>query len=94
MISYTWNLTDLYKTNDEFLADFEQSKKYLENVKKFREKLNKNDKKIILEYFKLDEEMSVMLEKLAVYAFCKQDDDAKDEDNIKNTQYYNNYMYW
>lgn len=84
MISYTWNLTDLYKTNDEFLADFELAKKYLKNAKKFREKLNKNDKKTILEYFKLDEEMSVILEKLAVYAFCKQDDDAKNEDNIKN----------
>ena len=84
MISYTWNLTDLYKTNDEFLADFELAKKYLKNAKKSRGKLNKNDKKTILEYFKLDEEMSVILEKLAVYAFCKQDDDAKNEDNIKN----------
>ena len=84
MISYTWNLTDLYKTNDEFLKDFDKAKKYLENAKKFREKLKKNDKKIILDYFKLDDEMSVTLEKLAVYAFCKQDDDGKNEDNVKN----------
>ena len=37
-----WNLTDLYCSNDEFLGDFELLKKYVKNLKKYKEKLNKN----------------------------------------------------
>ena len=79
-----WDLSHLYKTNADFLADFELAKKYLKNIVKFKGKLKKNNSDDVLEYFKLDTKMSVILEKLAVYAFCKQDDDGKNNESVKN----------
>ena len=35
-----WDLSHLYKTNDEFLADLKLLEKYLKNAKKFKNKLN------------------------------------------------------
>ena len=75
MINTNWDLSHLYSSNDDFLSDFENAKKMLKNIEKFKNNLKKNDKKIILDYFKADDEISVILEKLAVYAKCKLDDD-------------------
>ena len=84
----TWNLTHLYKTNDDFENDLKIVEKYLENIKKFKGKLNKID--VILDYFRLDTELSIILDRLAVYAFCKKDDDGKDSVNVKNYDVINN----
>lgn len=92
MITYNWNLKHLYKNNEEFLQDLENAKKYLENLNKFKNKLNKENEDDILKYFELDSKFSAILEKLAVYSFCKQDDDAKDETNIKNYAMIDDFM--
>lgn len=86
MVNTNWDLSHLYNSNDDFLDDFENAKKMLKNLEKFKNNLNKNDKKILLDYFKADDEISVTLEKLAVYAKCKLDDDGKNQDNLKNYQ--------
>ena len=86
-----WNLTDLYESNDKFLADFEKAKKCLENVKKFKEKLVKNDKKIILDYFEAEFELSKIIEKLAVYSFLKNDDDGKNAESVKKYALINDF---
>ncbi len=83
-----WDLTHLYKNNAEFEKDLKSAKKYLENIKKFKGKLNKSD--VILDYFRQDTELSVILEKLVVYAFCKKDDNGKDPQNTKNYEIINN----
>ena len=87
MVNTSWDLSHLYASNDDFLSDFELAKKYLKNLEKFKNNLIKNDKKIILNYFKADDEISVILEKLAVYAKCKLDDDGKNKTNLKNLLY-------
>jgi len=79
-----WDLSHLYKTNDEFLNDYKNLEKYLKNAKKFKNKLNKNNPDDILAYFLIETQLSLTLEKLAVYAFCKQDDDSKNDTNVKN----------
>ena len=86
MINTNWDLSHLYASNEEFLKDFEVAKNMLKNLEKFKNNLGKNDKKILLNYFKTDDEISVILEKLAVYAKCKLDDDGKNQDNLKNYQ--------
>lgn len=83
-----WDLTHLYKTNEEFEEDLKNLKNYLKNLKKFKGKLNKKD--VILDYFKQDTQMSLLLERLVVYAFCKKDDDGKDKQNIKNYEIIDN----
>ncbi len=86
MINTNWDLSHLYLLNNDFLSDFENAKKMLKNLEKFKNNLKKNDKKILLNYFKADDEISVILEKLAVYAKCKLDDDGKNQENLKNYQ--------
>ena len=83
-----WDLGHLYQANDDFEKDIKIVEKYLENIKKFNGKLNKEDE--ILDYFKLDTEMSIILDRLAVYAFCKKDDNGKDSQNVKNYEIINN----
>lgn len=88
MLNGLWDLTHLYKNNDEFEKDLKNAKNYLENIKKFKGKLNKSD--VILDYFKQDSQMSIILERLVVYAFCKKDDNGKDAQNVKNYEIINN----
>ena len=52
MINTSWNLNHLYETNDDYLKDFEVVKNQLKNLEKYKNKLEKNDKKIILNYLK------------------------------------------
>ena len=91
MVKTVWNLTHLYKTNDDFLKDFDTAKKILKNIEKFKEKLQKNDKKIIFEYLMSDVELSLIVEKLAVYARTKVDENGKDDINLKNYQMINSF---
>lgn len=83
-----WDLTHLYKSDEEFEKDLKLAKKYLENIKNFKGKLNNKD--AILEYFKMDNNLSLILEKLAVYSFCKKDDDGKNQENVKKYDIINN----
>ena len=55
-----WDLSHLYKTNDDFLSDYKNIEKYLKNAKKFKNKLNKNNPDDILDYFKVETELSKM----------------------------------
>lgn len=88
MENRNWNLSHLYKSNEEFEKDLKIVKKYIENIKNFKGKLNKID--VIIDYFRLDTEMSIVLDKLAVYAFCKKDDNGKEPQNVRNYETINN----
>lgn len=92
MINTCWDLSHLYSSNNEFLEDYYKSREIVKNLKKFKNKLKKNDKKIILEYFLEDDKLSIMLEKMAVYAKCKLDDDGKNEESLKNYQLISDYF--
>lgn len=81
-----WNLAELYGSEDEFFKDFEKSKKLLKNLEKFRNKLNKNDAKLILQFLIADDELDQILEKIYVYANCSKDILGKDEKSNKNYQ--------
>ena len=85
-----WNLSHIYSDNASFENDLKISKKYLENLEKFRGKLNTAS--VILDFFKQDTELSKLIERLAVYSFCKKDDDGKDENNVKNYNVVNDFF--
>ncbi len=89
MENRNWDLTHLYKNNEVFEKDLKIAEKYLENIKKFKGKLNKKD--VILDYFRFDSEFSIVLDRLAVYAFCKKDDNGKDSQNVRNYETINNF---
>lgn len=88
----TWNLSKLYKKDEEFLLDLEKAKKLLREIQSFRGEISKSDPQIIYNFFKKDEELSILLDKLAVFAFCKKDDDGKNQQNVKNYNTINDFF--
>jgi len=92
MLSGVWDLSKIYPTNEAFLEDYEKAKKLVVELEKFRGEISKSDPQIILEYFRKDDSLSKILEKLAVYAFCKQDDDGKNQLNVKNYSLINDFF--
>lgn len=83
MIKTTWDLSQIYKTDEEFFADFEKVKKLVDEIEKFRGTLCKPNRENLLKYLKLNDEVTSVFQKLAVFAHCKKDDDGKNPDNMK-----------
>lgn len=71
---YKWDLSQIYKTEDEWLKDFEYVKANGDKYLEFKGKLNNADN--ILNYFKFDEEFSKKADSLYMYAALKFDEDT------------------
>ena len=84
MIKTTWDLSQIYKTNKEFMQDFKKVKVLAEKIEKYKGTLSNRDKENLLSFFKLEDEFMTIFEKLAVYVHCKNDDDGKNPENVKN----------
>ncbi len=72
---YTWNLKDIFKSDEAWLAEYEALKAYPEKVAAFEGKLGENAQNLV-DFFRLDDELTVRLEKLNGYASCKGDEDT------------------
>ena len=82
-IEDTWDLTLLYKNDDEFEKDFKSMEDFSKEVSKFKGNLSKSAKELrdILDSIM---KASIILEKLGSYAFLKQTEDLTNNDsNIK-----------
>lgn len=79
-----WNIEKIYASTEEWEKDFAKLKEMAPNVKEFQGKLK--DSKELLNFLKLDEEISRLADKLFVYAFLKSDEDTSNNANqsIKN----------
>lgn len=71
---HQWKLEDIYVSPNAWEDDFKKVKKGLEEIKKFQGTLN--DKEALQACFKLDDELSIILEKLYVYAHMKHHEDT------------------
>ena len=91
MIKTNWDLTQIYANNEDFKNDFTKVQEMALMLEKYKGKLYNADKNTLLSYFKLDDEFSALLEKLAVYAHCKNDDNGKDDENIRNYMIINDF---
>lgn len=77
-LTYDWNLTDIYKTQQEFFVDYEKYKSMLkEKIQKFNGKLS--SKNNVLEYFKWQTEEEKLWTKVASYVYLCKALDGKDE---------------
>lgn len=72
---FTWNLCDLYQSDEEWLSALEKAGKIAENLEKFRGRLM-SSAKTLLEYFEFYDECDLELGKLANYAMRKHDQDT------------------
>ena len=74
-VEYTWDLTDIFPSDEAWLNEYEALKTEGEKISAFAGKLGENAE-TLLAYFRLEDELSVRLEKLMGYANCKSDEDT------------------
>ena len=73
---YKWNLTDIFENDDEWESTFESVTDNISGYKKFEGTLSTSAKRM-LECFKFDEEISVKLDRLHLYAMLSKDSDLR-----------------
>ncbi len=71
---YTWNLKDMFESDEAWLAEYESLKSVPEEVAKFQGHLG-DSAESLLAYFKADDEISLRVERLYGYASCHGDED-------------------
>ncbi len=71
---YTWNLKDMFESDEAWLAEYEALKSVPEEVAKFQGHLG-DSAEGLLAYFKADDEISLRVERLYGYASCHGDED-------------------
>ncbi len=77
-LTYDWNLTDIYKSEQDFFVDYEKYKAMLqEKIQKFQGKLSQ--KQQLLEYFKFCTEQEKLWTKVMSYVYLRRSANNKDE---------------
>ena len=72
----TWALTDLYGSDAEWHEDFQWNQDYLKFVKGYQGRLGESVQ-LLYNWLQLGDEMSLIFEHLAVYAFRRADEDTR-----------------
>jgi oligoendopeptidase F len=73
-VEYTWKLEDLFETDQAWMEEYEALGSVPEKAAAFRGRLN--NAKDLLEFFRLQDEIGLRLEKLFVYSSCRSDEDT------------------
>lgn len=73
---YTWAMEDLYASDAEWKKDMEAVKNLISQIESFRGQLGKNADSL-LAFLKLQDEVSVLMDRFANYALRKADEDTK-----------------
>ena len=72
---YTWNLSDLFPSDEAWLAEYEALKAFPAKIAAFQGKLGGSAAEL-LAYLKLEDELEVRAGRLHSYASCKGDEDT------------------
>lgn len=71
---FTWNLKDIFESDEAWAEENESLKAALNETERFRGRLGESAE-ALLGFFRLDDKLSVRAEKLYCYASCKSDQD-------------------
>lgn len=71
-----WSIEDIYATDELWEADYAKAKGFAEKIASYKGALCTSSEKL-LEYLKLDDELSVLLDSLVNYAQRKNDEDTR-----------------
>lgn len=75
---YKWNLTDVYKADEDWESDLERARELVGEMKGLRDELGELDSgKKILELHRRTEKAELLIERLYIYAFLKGDEDTR-----------------
>ena len=72
---FTWDLTDIFPSDEAWRAEYEALKPYAETVAAYQGRLGESAE-TLLAYFRLDDELNVRVGRLYGYANCKADEDT------------------
>ena len=72
---FTWNLSDIFASDDKWNEELEALKAYPERMAAYAGKLGESAK-TLLEWFTLSDEINVRTSKLVQYASCRGDQDV------------------
>ena len=73
----TWNLKDMFESDEAWMAEFEALKEMPARIEAFRGHLG-DSAESLLAYFKLQDELELRLSPFGGYASCKNDQDQAD----------------
>ena len=73
--AFTWNLKDLFASDELWQKEYEALKDVPAKISAYQGTLGR-DAKTLLEYWKLQDEVSLRLERMYGYASCKSDEDT------------------
>ena len=73
---YTWALEDLYASTDEWKKDMEKMKAFVPQITSFQGRLGESSK-ALLDFLKLQDEITILIDSFANYSFRKADEDTK-----------------
>ena len=74
-VEHTWDLSHMFKSDEEWLNELEALKSYSAKIEEFKGKLG-TSASVLLSFFRLDDEIGVRLSTLYGYASCKADEDT------------------
>ena len=72
-----WSIEDIYAADELWEADYARAKGFAEKIASYKGQLSASPEKL-LEYLKLDDDLSVLLDSLVNYAQRKNDEDTRD----------------
>ena len=78
---YKWDLSHIYKTHDDLYGDIKKIEVMLNKADSYKGKLT--TKKTLLDFFKYQDEMGMILEKLGGYAYLLRSEDMAKSNSIK-----------
>ncbi|MBO5032524.1 MAG: oligoendopeptidase F [Lachnospiraceae bacterium] len=73
---YTWAVEDLYACDDDWKKDLEKIKSMLPQIESYQGKLSESGDSL-LRFFRLQDEISILLDRFANYSMRKADEDTK-----------------
>lgn len=79
---YKWDLSCIYKNNDEFYKDLDILKKLIKEIENFKGKINENEN-TLYEFLTLETKISNLIDNLYTYATCNSDCDVSNSENKK-----------
>lgn len=91
MDKYKWDLTKLFKTEDEFNKSIDKVNTLLEEIVKYKGRIFESSK-TLLEFLKLDTEIDMLTERIYIYAYLGYYNDMSDENFLQKKEKANNIM--
>lgn len=91
MDKYKWDLTKLFKTDEEFDKNIDKVNELLEEIVKYKGRIFESSA-TLLEFLKLDTEIDMLTEKIYIYAYLGYYDNMSDENFLQKKEKANNIM--